>query len=363
MRYIPTKYLKSGHTLASDLILSKNRVMLRRGKSLTTELINRIEILGYQGVYVEDELSNGIKVNDVISSDLKLKTKSGLQDLFNDAEKQNKTLVSKQFQNTKDHIKEIVDDIMLDRHVMVNMIDIRTYDDYTYSHSLNVAILATVVGTVLGLRKQTLCELAMGALLHDIGKIFIDKQILNKPGKLTAEEFEEMKRHSELGFNFLSSNLNISNTSKLTALQHHEKYKGGGYPKGIVNEEIHLFGRIVGVVDVYDALISDRPYRKAMLPSDAIEYIMTGYDTQFDPEIVNALIKKVAAFPSGTCVKLSTGDLAIVVENHDFSSLRPVVKLIDKDKKASSSKNGKYIDLAQDRSALKITIEDIVNMD
>jgi len=357
MRYIPTKNLKTGHTLASDLILSKNRVMLRRGKSLTDDLINRIEILGFQGVYVDDAISKGIYVDGVINTDLKINTKSRLQDFFFHVERNNHANMAKQFLSMKDHIQDIVDNIMLDRHVMVNMIDIRTYDDYTYSHCLNVAILATVVGTVLGLKKRTLYELAMGALMHDIGKIFIDKKIVNKPDKLTADEFEMMKKHSELGFNFLSSNLNITKESKLTALQHHEKFNGSGYPKGESGDEIHLFGRIVGVVDVYDALISDRPYRKAMLPSDAIEFIMSGYNTQFDPEIVNALIKKVAPYPAGTCIRLSNGETAIVVENHDFSSLRPIVKVIDDDT------SDKFIDLAQDRSALKITIEEIVDVD
>jgi HD-GYP domain-containing protein (c-di-GMP phosphodiesterase class II) len=237
---------------------------------------------------------------------------------------------------------------------MINVLDIRTYDDYTYAHSLNVAILATVIGKVLGLSRQSLYELAMAAVLHDTGKMFIDKKILNKPGKLTPDEFSEIKKHCALGFNFLSQNLNIVETCKTTALQHHEAYDGNGYPSGLSGNDIHLFGRIVCVADVYDALTSDRPYHKAMLPSDAIEFIMSEYNSKFDPEIVDAMIKKIAPYPLGTCVKLSNGLDAIVVKNYESSSLRPVLKIINSSPEV-------FIDLTHDRSALKITIEKIIN--
>ena len=354
MRYIPTKHLKAGQTLASDLVLSENRIMLRRGKALTDKMINRIDILGYQGVYIDDELSSGIQVYDIIKPELKHKTKVELQSLFFSVENNVSSQIPKRIQSVKGQIQNIVDEIMRNNHVMINMIDIRTYDDYTYSHSLNVAILATVIGKVLGLDKRSLYELAMSAVLHDTGKMFIDKKILNKPGKLTPDEFNEIKKHSTLGYNFLSKDLNIVEACKITALHHHEAYNGKGYPSGLSGKDIHLYGRIVCVVDVYDALTSDRPYHQAMLPSDAIEFIMSEYNSKFDPEIVDAMIKKVALYPIGTCVKLSNGVDAIVVKNNESSSLRPVLKVIN-------SKPDVFIDLANDRAALKLTIDKIVN--
>lgn len=356
MRYIQTKHLKPGQTLATDLVLSHNRVMLRRGKALTDKLISKVEILGYQGVYVDDAISRGLNIRDVISPDLKHKTRDELHSLFFNVRNNIPSRINVKMQSVKTQIKNIVDEILLNNNVMINIIDLKTYDDYTYSHSINVAILSTVIGAVLGLNKVSLFELAMGAVLHDMGKMFVDKSILNKPDKLNSDEFEEIKKHSELGFNFLSQNSSITHNSKITILHHHESYDGSGYPNGLSGDDIHLFGRIVCVADVYDALISDRPYRNAMLPSDAIEYIMAGYNTKFDPEIVDALIKKVAPYPIGTCLKLSTGDVAIVVKNKQSSSLRPIVKIID-----NSNTREDYIDLANDRSALNIMIEDIVN--
>lgn len=210
---------------------------------------------------------------------------------------------------------------------------------------------------MLGLSRKALNDLAMGALVHDIGKVFIDKKIINKAAKLTPEEFEEIKKHSTLGFNYICSNSKIPEEARSSVLMHHEQYNGNGYPAGISGEEISLFGRIVCVADVYDALTSDRPYRPAMLPSDAVEYIMSGYNTHFEPKIVDAFTKKVAAYPVGTCVKLSSGDVGIVVKNFESSCLRPKIRLLHENKPTND-----FIDLTHDRTSYNITIKGIVNL-
>lgn len=356
MRYVPVKHLRGGHKLASDLVLSRNRVLLRKGRVLTDSLIKKIAGLGYQGLYIDDDLSKGLYVNDVISSELKMTMKNELQALLDNTNVNRPHFLQMRLKTLDKLLQYTIDEILHSSQVMVNMIDLRTYDDYTYSHSLNVAILSVVVGVSLGLNKKSLHHLAIGALLHDTGKMFVNKDILNKPARLTPEEFEEIKAHSERGYNYLCEYLDIPQHSKDTALQHHEQFGGKGYPHGLSGEQIHLYGRIVGVVDVFDALTADRPYRKAMLPSDALEYIMGGYNTMFDPVVVNALTKKVAPYPVGTCIKLSTNEVGIVVKNYENASLRPMIKLIEDGKPTE-----KYIDLAQDRAALNITIKEIVN--
>ena len=263
----------------------------------------------------------------------------------------------KQLDTIKDIIMGIVNEVQSNVNVKINIVDLRTYDDYTFSHSINVAVLSVVVGTVIGLNRYELNDLALGALIHDIGKVFCDKNIINKPGKLTPEEYEEVKRHAERGYNYLYSSTNIPESSKLAVLTHHEQYNGFGYPDKRVGEDIPLFGRIISVVDVYDALTSDRSYRKAMLPSQAFEYILSGYNTMFDPQIVEAFIKKVAFYPVGTCVRLSNGLVGIVVENYDSSYLRPLIRVIA-DKKLTDD----YIDLAHDSSTLNVIIEEIVQI-
>lgn len=356
MRYVSTKNLKAGEKLGSDLIVSKNRILLRKGRALSNAIIGKLEVLGYQGVYIDDKLSKGIVVSDVISQELKNIAKAELQMLFYNGENNRHSYVKKQLPAIRNIVHNIVDEVVHNRDIMVNIVDIRAYDDYTYSHSLNVAVLSVVMGTVIGLGKKQLNNLAMGALLHDTGKMFVKKEILNKPARLTPEEFEEIKTHSERGYHYLCEQLEIPEEARIVALQHHEQYGGKGYPNGLAKDDIHLFGRIACVADVYDALTSDRPYRKSMLPSDAIEYIMSGYNTMFDPKIVEALTKKIAPYPVGTCVRLSTGQIGIVVKNYQDTSLRPKVKLI-----VNGKPTEEYIDLTYDMSALNITINEIVD--
>ena len=357
MRYVPTTHLKPGYILATNLIFSHGLILLRKGKTLTPSLIRKISFLGYQGLYIEDELSKGLEISDVISSDLRARTRSELQRLFYNVENNITSNVKKHISKVRLLAKDIVDEILNNHHAVINIIDLRTFDDYTYCHSLNVTVLSVVLATALGLDKGTVYELAIGALIHDTGKMFVEKNILNKPGKLTSEEFEAIKKHSVLGYQYLCGNPNIPKDSRLAILHHHEQYNGNGYPDGLSNENIHLFGRIISVADVYDALTSDRPYRKAMLPSDAIEYIMAGYNTMFDPTVVKTLTKKVAPYPVGTCIRLSTGETGIVVKNYESTSMRPMVKLF-----VDNKPSDKYIDLAHDRSTFNITVKEIINL-
>ena len=357
MRFIPLNCIRSGQVLASDLIIDPNRLMLRKGITLTPSMVSRIRLLGFQGVYIEDDISRDIEVANVISDELKYKAKKEVRSLFMSMEHNMYNKTAKHIDMLSNIVANIVDELLNNKNVMINMVDLRSYDDYTYSHSISVAILAVMIGTVLGLNKKALNELGMGALVHDIGKVFIDKEIINKPGKLTIEEFTEIKKHSYMGYDYLNLNSNIPKSVKYAVLMHHEKFNGSGYPSGLSGNAIHLFGRIICVADVYDALTSDRPYRPALLPSDAVEYIMSGYSAMFEPMIVDAFTKKVAAYPIGTCVKLSNNDVAIVVNNYESACLRPKVRLLHDNKPTND-----YIDLAHDHASLNITIKEIINL-
>lgn len=187
----------------------------------------------------------------------------------------------------------------------------------------------------------------------DIGKVFVSQEILNKPDKLTEEEYEHMKSHSLMGYEYLKKRLDIPVVSYIGALQHHERYDGTGYPHGVEGTKISLFGKIIAVADVYDALVSDRPYRKPLLPSEAMEYIMGGSGTMFDTQIVNVFIQRVSPYPVGTSVLLSDGYVGIVVENYSDCCLRPKIKVIGhKTEKVKPY----YLSLKEDRSKLDVTI-------
>jgi HD-GYP domain-containing protein (c-di-GMP phosphodiesterase class II) len=357
MRYIPSNCLRPGQILASNLEMDGRKVMLRKGVQLSELLIKRIELLGFQGVYIIDDLSRDLEVADVISDTLKHKAKQEIKTMFISVENKTETRALSQLDMISKVIGDIVDEILYNRNIMVNVVDLRTFDDYTFSHSVNVAVLSVMMGTVLGLNRNSLNDLAMGALIHDIGKVFIDKKIINKPSILTPEELGEVRKHSEAGYKYLIAHSQITDDALKAVLLHHEQYNGKGYPTGASGNDIHLFGRIIGVADVFDALTSDRPYRRAMLPSDAIEYILAGYDTMFDPQVVKAFTRKVAPYPIGTCVKLSNDIMGIVVRNYELYSLRPRLRIIHNGKPTSE-----FIDLATDTSTLNLTIKEIIQI-
>ncbi len=214
------------------------------------------------------------------------------------------------------------------------------------------------MGVALDLNRNDLNNLGMGAILHDIGKVFIDKKCLNKKGRLTDEEFAEMKKHPIEGYRYIRANFNIPVQASMGVLQHHEKYDGTGYPVQKAGDDISLFGRIIAIADVYDAITSDRPYRKGILPSKAMEYIMGGAGYHFDFELVSIFVKKVAAYPLGTCVKLSNGLMGIVVENFADTSMRPKIRVIEKDK----DQEARYINLKEDFKTNNLTIVEVVEM-
>ena len=357
MRYVPSYCLRPGQRIANDITLFDNRVFVRRGKVLSTNLINRIQAIGFQGAYIDDDISMDLDVVSIVSEELQYKAKKEIKSLYGYAEMRNETPISHEFTTIGSVIEDIVEQLLKNRHAMVNIVDLRSFDDYTYSHCLNVAILSVVVGTALRLSRKALELLAMGALLHDIGKVFIDKNIINKPGKLTDEEFDAVKKHCRSGLDYISPCKSIPKASLKAVLSHHERYNGKGYPDQLSGEDIPLFGRIVCVADVYDALTSDRPYRKAMLPSDALEYIISEYNEMFDPTVVDAFVKKVAPYPVGTCVKLSNDMDAIVIENFESCGLRPKVRIISEGMQTKET-----INLATDASALNLTIKNVVNV-
>ena len=204
-----------------------------------------------------------------------------------------------------------------------------------------------------------LIRLGLGAIMHDIGKVFIDKKILNKPGKLTVEEFNVIKKHSELGYEYIRERFSLPAMSSRAVVDHHEKYDGSGYPNGRKKDDISVFGRIIAVSDVYDALSSERYYRPAVNPSESMEYIMSGSGTLFDPKIVELFLRKIAPYPVGTMVRLSNNWIAIVVENYEAVCLRPKVRVVKQDDKNVTPFD---ISLCEDSKYYNITIEGVVNL-
>jgi len=206
-------------------------------------------------------------------------------------------------------------------------INISTYDNYTYTHSVNVDILSVILGVACGLRDDELKKLSQAALLHDIGKTCVPIEIINKPGRLTEEEYAEVKKHPYYGYNMLRDNFDVSSVARNAILSHHENEDGSGYPRALAGDKIHLFAKIIHVADVYDALTTKRVYKDAMNPADALEYLMGNSERMFDKDLVATFLEYVAPYPLGVQVELSNGQKALVVKNNRSMLSRPVVRL------------------------------------
>ena len=331
MRYIPTKYIKEGMVLGKTLYGDNGEVLLRQEAPIHLSYVKRLIDLGYGGIYINDELSEDITVTEVISEELKMRTIKSVKNLMKPKKKRKE--IQYAFNTIEGLVENIVDEMSSNDDVIVNMMDLRVASEYTFYHSVNVCVLSMVLGVALKLKKEDLYLLGTAALLHDMGKIYTPNEILDKPAKLTYEEFEIIKQHSKDGYRYVKENLYINTKVYMGIYQHHEKYDGTGYPLMIKGKKISLFGRIIAIADVYDALVSDRPYRKGVLPSEAIEYIMGGGGTMFDQHLVRIFSAKIAPYPVGTCVTLSNNLIGIVVENYSSYSLRPSVRIIQSEDK------------------------------
>lgn len=365
MRFVPAHCITVGMKLGEPLYNDRGDLMLSEGQILTQEYIDAIYRLQYNGIYIDDDISKDLEIIGLISEKMKADTVKAFKNTFIHFQKSDlNTLPNKRndrirrdMDKMRLQIESIVDEICKKKDVMINMIDIKAFDDYTYYHSVNVAVLSVVLGVAMGLERRDLNNLGFAALLHDIGKVFVKKELLNKKDELTLEEFEEVKMHSQIGYEYVRRGIGVSNVVQMGILDHHEKYGGGGYPNNLSGKHISLFGRIIAVADVYDALTSDRPYRKAVLPSNAVEYIMGSVMTRFDPEIVSVFVRKIAPYPIGTCVKLSNGAKGIVIENFEEYSMRPCIRIFEEDGKHLEKP---YEMMLSEKKYLHITIVDVV---
>jgi len=329
MRLVPIECIKEGAFLGKTIYDNDGRILLRQGVILNNNYIDRIRQLGIFSLYINDEYS-AVEIEDIIKPELRQKSIKILKDSFLHIQHFHKKN-EEYFNSIFDIANGIIDELIGRKDLLVNLVDIKSIDNYTYQHSVNVAVLSLIIGIQLQLDKVELYKLSTGALLHDIGKVFIPKEIIQKKGKLLPNEYDLVKEHTIKGYNYLKNNIDISPVSRIIILQHHEKIDGTGYPDGKKGNDINKLARIVAIADVYDALTSDRPYRKAMSPNEAIEYILGSGQTHFDFEMVKAFAECIVPYPVGMLVRLSNNDVAVVEEIFPHFALRPIVKVIKSD--------------------------------
>ncbi|MBS1189925.1 MAG: hypothetical protein H6R10_1717 [Rhodocyclaceae bacterium] len=225
-------------------------------------------------------------------------------------------------------VENMVDSIFRNQDALLPLARLKKHDTYTFEHSVSVCTLMVAFSRGMRLSREVIKEIGMGALLHDVGKAQVPDAILNKPAKLTDEEFDKMKSHVVQSVTLLEAAAGVSETALQVAGQHHERHDGTGYPNKLKGDAISLYGRMASVVDVYDAISSDRVYHKGMPPPEALKKLLEWSDHHFEPILVHRFIRAIGIYPSGTLVRLASGRLAIVMEQNEGSLLEPTVQVI-----------------------------------
>lgn len=324
MRKISVTNCKQGMILGKTILYNGSVILLESGAELTSSYIERLERLGITEIYIEDEYSEDVIIEDVVRDNTRIETVEFVKNIMN-------SYNSGQMFNSQEVIEvveKILDDILSIDDIIVNLMDIKTCDNYTFSHSVNVCILSVITGIKLSLSYDELKELGVGALLHDIGKVMIPPEILQKRAALSDEEYEIIKQHSVLGYKILKAVPHISEKAALVALNHHERYDGRGYPNGLRQEEIHIYSKIVAITDMFDALTSDRIYRKKINTYQAIEYLSRIIPQSLDSQVLSCFLLIVPPFPVGSGVLLNTGEKALVIKLNSNLPNKPVIRII-----------------------------------
>ena len=307
MLYKNIDLVKENDRLADDVFNTNECLLVCKGTILTQKWISLLKKNGINGVNIDDLSDKQV----VISGNEK-------KDII-------KNLKNFNFEAAISSAKMIVDKIK-NNPDLNEYFDLKTFDNYTYEHSISVAIYAVLMGFASGFKEQEIVNLAIAGIFHDIGKRFIDTDILYKPGKLSDLEFHKIKQHPAGGYHLVKDCSLLSATVKATVLQHHENEDGSGYPKGLKGDEIYKFAKIIHIVDVYDALISKRPYKDALPVAKAVEFIESKKGTMFDPYYTEIFRKTFPVYQEGEMISLGREKTAFVVSNPE-NSLNPIIRL------------------------------------
>jgi HD-GYP domain-containing protein (c-di-GMP phosphodiesterase class II) len=225
-------------------------------------------------------------------------------------------------------VEKITNSVVRNSNAMMTMRRLKSMDDYTFLHSVSVCTMLTTFARAVDMDVATIHDVALGALLHDVGKMRVNLALLNKPSKLSEEEFRHMKSHVVLGSDLLRQMSGVPKMAFEPLELHHERFDGSGYPNGLKGMEISQVGRMSAIVDVYDAITSDRCYHTPLTPADAIRKLFEWSKFHFDPALVQIFVKSVGIYPIGTLVRLESGRLGIVIEQRENNLLTPVVRVV-----------------------------------
>ena len=264
-----------------------------------------------------------LQIELIAAKKLHTKTKEAVVSLFKDVRMGN----ALKLDGAVSLVDELNQSIIRNPSALICLSRLKTADNYTYLHSVSVCVLMIALGRQLGMKDDMLKQAGIAGLLHDIGKVFIPDEVLNKPGKLTDEEFNIVKMHPVKGWEFLKDSGEVSDLILDVCRHHHERVDGMGYPDKLSGEALTLFARMGAVCDVYDAITSNRSYKKGWEPVESIRKMAEWKNGHFDEVVFHAFVKTVGIYPTGTLLKLKSGRLGVVTDQSKKSLVKPIVKV------------------------------------
>lgn len=359
-KYMRTRELKPGMKLDQTIVDRLGRNLVTRGAPLDEYIIEGLLKYNIMSVYIQDgeyepldeeticaevrQKISSLRTEDrskvMLSHSVKKRVAEGIQFIYNNTD-------SEDIVNAANSIStDLLTTIESNDAIAIDISILKTSDEYTFKHSVDVATISMIVAKQQGLPRNQIQEIGLAGILHDIGKTKVPLEILNKPGKLTNAEFDIMKQHPVYGYEIMKDRPEFVPAVCLGVLQHHEKINGNGYPLGYNGDKISPYAKILSVADIYDALITERPYKSAYSQRDAVELIMS-MTAELDINVMTSFLESMILYPVDSIVELSNGERAKVVKNNPHYILRPTVVGIE---------SGTVYDLGEDFSCANIII-------
>lgn len=342
MRHVSVETVQPGNVLGRAIYASDGRPLLNAGVQLTVGMLSTLRRLGVAMLYIEDKRFQDVVVEEVVSEETRREALSNFA-LAVQHISGGKDFNTKQVSLTA---SSLIDEIMRNKKVLVNLSDIRTVDNGSFIHALNVCILSIAIGTHMGLNRNQLQDLALGALFHDIGKVVLPEGLMKAEESDLPQGLLTDEKHTWRGYKRLRKRNEVSIVAAHVCLQHHEHVDGTGFPRRIKGDDMHPLAKIVAVANAFDNLIAGSDDKPPMLPHTATEYIMSQANKKYDHEVVFHFLRTVAVYPTGLSVKLDNGLTGIIVGQHKGLPSRPVVRAFVKEDGQWESHEVKEIDLA-----------------
>lgn len=318
MRFLNVDDIEPGQYLGKTVYSANGTVLLSAGIQLTVYMINTLKRIGVTMIYVKDSSLPDVELEEVVNETTKVQVYKEMNEL-QQAVRSGKDWSTRKIFSSMD---TLLNEVLNQKGVLLQLTDIRTADNQEYMHSMNVCLLSVMIGINMGLNFSQLKDLAIGALLHDVGKTMDNPE---------EDEIAGVKQHHTWrGFEIIKKKRDLSLMVAHIALQHHERLDGSGLPRGLRGDEIHLFAKIVAVANLYDNLIGGNMEagRRPLLPHEACEELMAFSEKELDHEVLIEFTRIISVYPNGTGVRLSTKENGVVVRQHRGLPGRPVVRII-----------------------------------